>query len=339
MHSSTTVILDRKSDAACSDTIEEIVLDGIPASYERTPPTKSRVMAAATAAFTQMGSSVFDFAELGEGAFSHVLKAKSKHHGDGNGVAVKILKYGNSDEDKRRVEMFKNEARIHSEVADSSLNTLLKRVPHVYEYGDVPEAYMAHAPFGTEQMHFYYMILERVKGEGISKKLASSETDFDEKIMLLRQAAEALAVTHESHYVHRDAKPDNFLLCDKKGVMICDFGFSIKEGEHTLVSAGSPKYMAPETVFPGELFPSADIFAWGIMIYEAFENGRHPFITNNKEDPLVAIAANDYRPPKSREMNNSGLWLVAMNCLSKNPRKRYANGTKLLYAFDKALKT
>ncbi len=244
------------------------------------------------------------------------------------------MKYSGCSEDQRRIDIFKRDAFIHSEVSHAPFNILMKRVPLVYEVGCMGGAYILENSCRAESKDLYYMVLEHVAGDDISQKLKSPDTPFDEKLTLLKQAVEALCVIHEPGYVHRDVKPENFLLCDKKGVMVTDFGLSIKSGEYAGLAAGSPRYMAPEAMMPNVLFPSADIYSWGVMLYESFESGDHPYLVHPTQMPWDALN-NLYKIPKSREMKDSGLWVIARNCLSIDHKKRYKNGPKLLHALDK----
>ena len=218
--------------------------------------------------------------------------------------------------------MFARDANIHSEIAGSPLNLILKRVPFVYDFGRISRAYTIESCSGEERMALYYMVTEHVEGRDLADALSSPDTPPDKKKIWLRQAAEAMCIVHDAGYVHRDIKPSNFLNCYKNGVMLTDFGLSVKKGEYVCSAAGTPRYMAPESVFPAAIMPSLDVFAFGIMLYESFECGAHP------------LKSGGYMAPSSRELSDSGLGMIASKCLEKYPDKRYRSGLELLNAFD-----
>lgn len=99
---------------------------------------------------------------------------------------------------------------------------------------------------------------------------------FDDRMGLLLQIADALAVAHR-RIVHRDLKPANIFLSGGQidQPLILDFGLSLLD-EHggTGLKGGTPRYMAPEQ-FDGEVDARSDLFAFGVIAYELIA-GVHP---------------------------------------------------------------
>jgi hypothetical protein len=107
---------------------------------------------------------------------------------------------------------------------------------------------------------------------------------------------EGLAHAHERGIVHRDVKPSNVLLAEGKGVSvrILDFGLAqIREAE-TLTAQGDVPgtlaYIAPERLAGDATTEAADVWAVGVMLWEALA-GRHPFWRSSLLETARAIEA------------------------------------------------
>lgn len=114
--------------------------------------------------------------------------------------------------------------------------------------------------------------------------------NWNEKIEILENVANALCDMHSRTppIIHRDIKPENILLFTKNGewvAKLADFGISksLKESQAN-TSIGSHGWASPE-VFKGEYYgTSADIFSFGIVMWQMLLNQPKPFILNKDED-------------------------------------------------------
>ena len=90
---------------------------------------------------------------------------------------------------------------------------------------------------------------------------------------------EGLRALHDARMVHRDVKPSNVIVTAEGRVVLVDFGLvaPLLDPDHAHgVLAGTVAYMAPEQATGGPVSPAADMYAVGVMLYEAL-TGRLPF--------------------------------------------------------------
>ena len=115
---------------------------------------------------------------------------------------------------------------------------------------------------------------------GLSQAFA--DLDLTARLGLVRDAALALGYAHERGVLHRDVKPDNVLVDGRGRVKVADFGLALALGMKRLTKSGSfvgtPTHMAPEQFEgkDGELSPATDVWALGVILYEAL-TGKLPF--------------------------------------------------------------
>jgi serine/threonine protein kinase len=106
------------------------------------------------------------------------------------------------------------------------------------------------------------------------------------------QVLRALAAAHELGIVHRDVKPGNILDAGVGTWKVADFGIAKwVHADETLTGTGellgSPSYIAPERIEGEQAGPASDLYAVGVLLYEAL-SGRKPF---EGDDPLALAAA------------------------------------------------
>ena len=147
--------------------------------------------------------------------------------------------------------------------------------------------------FGRDSQHVY-IAYEYVPGRTFREALRSGELDDASAIEASAQVLEALAHAHGHGIVHRDMKPSNVLLAEGREVnaKVLDFGLAQIQEAETLTAQGDVPgtlaYIAPERLAGALTTEAADIWAVGVMLWEALA-GRHPFWRSSLLETARAI--------------------------------------------------
>jgi serine/threonine protein kinase len=139
-----------------------------------------------------------------------------------------------------------------------------------------------------------YFAMELVDGEDLRSRMDRGKLGWDEARALFVQLADGLRAAHEQGVVHRDIKPENVMLCADSTVRLLDFGIAVAEGGQRFTRSGllpgTVAYMAPE-VFSGKTPDHrADIYALGLMLWEAL-TGEEAYPDVDASTPQQAVAA------------------------------------------------
>jgi serine/threonine protein kinase len=218
--------------------------------------------------------------ELGAGGMGKVWIAD--HLALRTRIVVKFLAAELQDDVRTRAR-FSREAAAASQV----------KSPHVVQMLD-----HGVAPDGTP-----FIAMELLEGRDLRAHLQTrGRLPVSEVVAIVRQVAKALSKAHERGIVHRDIKPENIFLCDTIDprdpfVKILDFGIA-KGGEHCVVAdfeatqagmlIGTPDYMSPEQLLGGEVDARSDLWALGVVAFQAL-TGHLPFIGRNLGELALAL--------------------------------------------------
>jgi serine/threonine protein kinase/tetratricopeptide (TPR) repeat protein len=193
-----------------------------------------------------------------------------------------------------------------------------------------------------------FLTMELLPGETLAQRLQSAgPMTPEEALPIARQIAEALQAAHQAGVIHRDLKPGNIMLADSRGAtraVVTDFGLARLEAEGmagqglTLTAAaavvGTPAYLAPEQVEGGEITPAADIYAFGVVLYEML-TGRVPFLGDNALSTAVKRLREAPVPPRVHAPGLDPVWEAAiLRCLARDPKDRFANAREVLHALS-----
>lgn len=182
-----------------------------------------------------------------------------------------------------------------------------------------------------------WIIMELVQGEALSDVLASRGTlPAAEILPILAQVARALQVVHDAGVVHRDVKPSNILINREGLAKLTDFGISTGAHQRPLTATGmvmgTAQYLAPEQAVGNMATPSGDLYALGVIAYEALV-GHRPFTGATQVD--IAFAhVNDPVPPLPDEIHPE-VREVVMELLAKDPAARPRSARELARRLDR----
>ena len=149
-----------------------------------------------------------------------------------------------------------------------------------------------------------YMLLELFKVPNLKQQIISGgykKLQFRAKAILAAAAA-SLAHLHEKGWIHRDIKPDNFLVRDDDVVKLIDFNLARKpSGGLSKLFGGKMKvqgthsYMSPEQIRGTAIDVRADVYSFGCMVHEFF-SGKPPFSANTPNELLQRHLSNKPQP-------------------------------------------
>jgi serine/threonine protein kinase len=186
----------------------------------------------------------------------------------------------------------------------------------------------------------HYLVMELLTGMNLMKLLDHVGRLPPDKILIMfDQLCDALATTHQKGFVHRDLKPDNVFVLDREPgpqIKILDFGIAKLKGSalSTDTRAGSllgtPEYMSPEQCLGEEVDHRTDIYALGVILYEAL-TGERPFVDPMPLSVLRMHVEEPPRPPSEIAPVSPEIEDVVLTAMAKDPADRYQS-TREMYA-------
>ena len=273
-------------------------------------------------------------AKIGEGGMGEVYRARdTKLDRD---VALKVLPQAFTD-DPDRLARFEREAKVLA-----SLNH--PNIGHIY---------------GLEEAEGQKaLVLELVEGPTLADRIAQGPIPVDEALPIAKQIAEALEAAHERGVIHRDLKPANIKVREDGMVKVLDFGLAKAfEPEAGSVSAsmsptmsltaaatqmgmviGTAAYMAPEQASGKVVDKRADIWAFGVVLYEML-TGTRPFAGDDVSKTLAHVIAIDPDWSVLPKDVPPVLGTFLRGCLEKDPKQRVHDIADVRLAMGGAFET
>jgi serine/threonine protein kinase len=268
-------------------------------------------------------------ARLGHGGMAEVYLAVAQGAMNVNRlVVVKRLRDEQSEDENAR-NMFLDEARLAARLA----------------HPNVVQTFEAGTEGGS-----YYLAMEYVEGQPLSRVLTAqkrADQPMDPKVAA-RICADALQGLHYAHeatdfdgtpleIVHRDVSPQNIMLTYDGVVKIVDFGIAKAAGtaqtEHG-VFKGKVAFMAPEQLLGGQVDRRVDVFAAGIVLWEAV-TGQHLFADETPAKTLYNLVnkpiprATQFRADLPKALDD-----VLAKALEREPADRYATAREMRDALE-----
>jgi Protein kinase domain len=180
--------------------------------------------------------------------------------------------------------------------------------------------------FGRDSRHVY-IAYEFVPGRTFREALRDGGLPEDAAVEACAQVCDGLAHAHAAGILHRDVKPSNVLLMDGERISarVLDFGLAQMAEAETLTEAGDVPgtlaYISPERLAGGEATPAADVWAVGVMLWEALA-GRHPFWRGSMLETARAIEAGARPLGELRPDLPKRILRVVDSSLATNPARR-----------------
>jgi serine/threonine protein kinase len=217
--------------------------------------------------------------------------------------------------DRRRRERLRHEARAAAALSHPGIATVYA----LEEIGD--ELYLA---------------CEHVPGPTLRALTGSGPIPVTQVVDISIQLARALAAAHAQGVVHRDLKPENVVRTAAGVVKVLDFGLARMEGltpAHLTEEGdapGTPGYMAPEQIRGQDVDFRADLFSFGVVVYE-IACGSNPFEAGTRTATIARILEVDPVPlSEAGRTDLAALDRIVATCLNKDPLGRYGSTHELL---------
>jgi len=239
------------------------------------------------------------------GGMSQVYKATDTVLG--RTVAVKILTpEGCRDDDAKK--RFLLEAQM-------SGNFIHDNIIRIHDYGE-----MDGRP---------YIVMEFLTGMDLRGAIDKGQMgDLKNRIQIALQAARALGYVHTRNIVHRDIKPENLHIDENGRVRLMDFGIAKAQNFNLTregFAIGTPYYMAPEQVMGKPVTPAADVYAFGIVLYEML-TGLKP-VTGETVESLFYLILHQQLNMEPLQASGAPAELISLvqRCAAKKVEERPSN--------------
>ena len=197
------------------------------------------------------------------------------------------------------------------------------------------------AIYGLEKTpDFTALVMELVEGDDLSQRIARGAIPVDEALPIAKQIAEALEAAHEQGIIHRDLKPANIKVRADGTVKVLDFGlakamepaagsspsasmsptFSIHVTQAGII-LGTAAYMSPEQAKGRAVDKRADIWAFGVVLYEML-SGTRGYGAEDVSDTLAAVLTRDVDWTKVPSTTPPRIVALMRDCLVRDPKQR-----------------
>jgi serine/threonine protein kinase/tetratricopeptide (TPR) repeat protein len=254
-------------------------------------------------------------AKLGAGGMGEVYRARDEHLD--RDVALKVLPPGTLGDDTAR-RRFRREAEALSRLNHAHIATV-----HDFDSSD-----------GID-----FLVMEYVPGQTLSDRIAAGPLPEKDLVSFGADIAAALEEAHERGVVHRDLKPANIIVMPKGRVKVLDFGLAQLSGtaadiEQTTTRSdsgfeGTLPYMAPEQVRGEVVDARTDVYALGVVLYEA-ATGRRPFDDTQTGRLTDAILHQPVRSPAQLLPRlDPEIERIILKCLDRDPENRYQSAKEV----------
>jgi serine/threonine-protein kinase len=253
--------------------------------------------------------------KIGEGGMGEVYRAHDERLD--RDVAVKVLPAAVA-EDAQRLARFEREAKLLASLSHQNVATL-----HGLE----------------EHEGQRFLVMELADGETLAERIKRGPIVVDDALEIARQIAEGLEAAHEVGIIHRDLKPANVMVSPDGKVKVLDFGLA-KAWQPEEIDAdithsptltaqmtaagvllGTAAYMSPEQARGKTADKRADIWAFGVMLFEML-TGVRMFEGETTSDVLAAVSRAEPDWSQLPPETPTPIRRLLHRCLDRDPRAR-----------------
>ncbi len=263
-------------------------------------------------------------AKLGEGGMGEVYRATDTRLK--REVAIKVLPAAFT-EDKERLARFEREAQLLAQLHHPNIASI----------------------FGLEESGgTRALVMELVEGPTLAERLESGPLSLTESLSFALQITQALEEAHEKGIVHRDLKPQNIKASSEGKIKVLDFGLAkamdaaggssaadlahsptlmhsptltAAHGTQLGVILGTAAYMAPEQARGGAVDMRADIWAFGVVLFEML-TGRSLFAADTVSDTLAGVLKTEIDLAELPASTPPAIRSLLRRCLVRKPKDR-----------------
>lgn len=252
-------------------------------------------------------------------------------------VAIKVNRieatpYPNNDTVQDTVRLFQREAKAVARLDHPHILPLFSYGEELVNGLTLVYIVMPYRPEGS----FTNWLQQRGNNEVLS---------VQDVAFFIGQCASALQYAHDSHIVHQDVKPSNFLIRTNKerprlpDMLLADFGIARMSTTTANVSRsirGTPIYMAPEQ-WLGEPVYATDQYALAVMTYELL-TGRLPFVGRQEQVMYQHLNVQPQPPSTLNPQLSTDVDVVLLRALAKRPEERFPSISAFANAFQQAVR-
>jgi len=249
---------------------------------------------------------------IGAGGMGEVYRARDSRLG--REVAIKVLPAAVSADAGRRAR-FEREAQLLASLNHANIAAI----------------------YGVEECDgALALVMEFVPGPTLAERIALAPVPLDEALALTRQIADALEYAHEKGIIHRDLKPANVKVTPEGQVKVLDFGLAKAMSDErssadpansptlTLgateagVILGTAAYMPPEQARGKAVDRRADIWAFGVVLYEML-TGTRGYTGDTAAETLAAVLKEEVDWSRLPAETPRAVHRLLRRCLEKDP--------------------
>ena len=194
-----------------------------------------------------------------------------------------------------------------------------------------------------------------MEGPTLADRITKGPIPLDEALPITKQIAEALEAAHEAGVIHRDLKPANIKVREDGTVKVLDFGLAKAldpsptgdpSQSPTLTAAatqmgvimGTAAYMPPEQARGQAVDRRADVWAFGVVLYEML-TGKRAFVGEDVSDTLAAVLRAEVNLDELPDETPTRLRRVLGACLQRDPKQRVHDVADVRLAMDGVFET